>query len=79
LLFAIEAGDLLDLVKRLISSAATAYLFYQTPFKTASKILPLKSLENFFLKNRKKYLHFEKKCYILTKSVEGNNLNDRNE
>jgi len=62
LLFAIEAGDLPDLVKRLISSAATAYLFYQTPFKTASKILPLKSLENFFKK-------IEKNTCILKKSV----------
>ena len=29
--------------------------------------------KKFFQKNLKKYLHFERKCYILTKSVEGNN------
>ena len=36
-LFACTSAD-----KRQISSVATAYLFYQTPFKTASKILPRK-------------------------------------
>ena len=32
-----------------------------------------KYIYKIFSKKQKKYLHFERKCYILTKSVEGNN------